>query len=378
MQNNQSIIQGSDAWLQAKQSKISASEIFSLVNHYCKLELEAMGFDLKEEKSFRTVQEMFLKVKFGAKLSDIDPVHSQFGQGLESYVAYRLGQDLPQVSVERSKEFIVNEDLHPLAACSPDGFIEIMNDSTLSDFDNKVKIDSSWGRGAMELKTANFFANFGADAGSKLHYIMQLQMQLLVMGLKWGCLAVLMPKEKEYDEPFFKGRILEKVNFWEKYNHALANTAGALADELNKYYDLKYYIYPELRSFQAMIMKSLSAFQADLDAYDNGDQSAFPRNSEDLVGLQREKQLWVQLWPEKFGSLELNPESKLNQLLKDQNQAREEMMFAEQNKLKIECEINQLIQQEGLGKYIELKGSNNRMTWIKNGQVRFYKINKAN
>lgn len=360
------ITQGTEAWLAAKQSKISASEVFSLVNYYCRPELEALGFNLKEEKSFRTVQELFLKVKFGAKLSAIDPIHSEFGNGLEPYVAYRLGQELPQLKIERSKEFVVNEVLHPLAACSPDGFIEIMNDSIV-DFDKTCKIDSSWGIGALELKTANYFANFNSDAGSKLTYLFQLQFQLMVMNLKWGCLAVLMPKEKEFDEPFFKGKILGQFQLLGGFND------DGRCDCINQYYDLKYYIYPQLPAFQAMIMKSLNAFQADLDAYDSGDQSAFPRNSEDLAGLEREKSLWAQLWPEKFGTLELDPKSKLNQLLIEQNQAREEVLFADQNKLKIECEINQLIMQNGLGKYKELKGSDNRLMWDKKGSLRFYK-----
>jgi hypothetical protein len=45
---------------------------------------------------------------------------------MEPYVAYRLGQELPQLKIERSKEFIVNEKLHPLAACSPDGYVKVM------------------------------------------------------------------------------------------------------------------------------------------------------------------------------------------------------------------------------------------------------------
>lgn len=363
------ITQGTEAWLAAKQSKISASEVFSLVNYYCRPELEILGFNLKEEKSFRTVQELFLKVKFGAKLSAIDPIHSEFGNGLEPYVAYRLGEEVSQFKVERSKDFIVNEVLHPLAACSPDGFIEIMNDSIV-DFDKTCKIDSSWGIGALELKTANYFANFGSDKGSRLNYIFQLQFQLMVMELKWGCLAVLMPKEKEFDEPFFKGRILERIKIFDEIGSILDKESW---QHVNQCYDLKYYIYPQLPAFQAMIMKSLHAFQADLDAYDSGDQSAFPRNSEDLAGLEREKSLWAQLWPEKFGTLELDPKSKLNQLLIEQNQAREEVLFADQNKLKIECEINQLIMQNGLGKYKELKGSDNRLMWDKRGSLRFYK-----
>lgn len=353
------ITQNTPEWLEAKQSKISASEIFSLVLHYCRPELEEMGFNLKEEKSFRTIQELFLKVKFNAKLSDIDSVYSEFGQGMEPYVAYRLKQELPQLIIERSKDFFINENLHPLAACSPDGFIELSNNiEQLPDFDNTCKIDKSWEKGALELKTANYFANFGSEKGSRLNYIFQLQFQIMVMELKWGCLAVLMPKEKEFDDPFFKGKVLIKSQ--------IDN------DEINQYYDLKYYIYPQLPAFQSMIIKALNAFQSDLENYDK-DQKCFPRNSEDLVGLQREKALWVQIWPNHFGIKELSEDDELNNMLNERYKCQEALMFAEQDKLKIENEISQYLKQDGLEKFTEIKGTQHRLLFIKNGQIRFYK-----
>lgn len=376
MQNK--ILQGSKAWLEAKQSKISASEIFSLVLHYCRPELEAMGFNLKEEKSFRTVQELFLKVKFGAKLSEIDPVHSEFGQGMEPYITYRLNNDLNHqkqigVSFVRSKDFIVNEKLHPLAACSPDG-IATLHQYQIRDFDDTCTIGPQHGKGALELKTANYFANFGSEKGSRLHYIFQLQFQMMVMGLKWGCLAVLMPKEKEFDEPFFKGKIIGQAELFLKQEESGLD-AGMPFLAWKKYYDLKHYIYPELPAFQAMIMKSLNAFQADLDAYSAGDQNAFPRNSEDLAGLQREKAMWAQLWPEHYGVKELNEQEDLDKLLNERYQAQVEKMFAEQALEKLNNEIFQKIKANGFDKFTEIKGTENRLLFIKNGQIRFYRIN---
>lgn len=374
-----SILQGSTEWLEAKQSKISASEIYSLVHHYCKSELEKLGFHLVKERPFRTVQEMFLKVKFGAKLSEIDPIHSEFGNGMEPYVAYRLGQQLPQLQIERSKEFLVNEKVHRLAACSPDGYIRIKRENIglssnphfgdsyqLSDFDNTCVIDNKWGRGALELKTANYFANFD-QGGPKGQYLFQLQYQMMVMGLNWGCLAVLMPKQKEFDEPFFKGKRLKEVE--------IANLGNFSISGLEQYYDLKHYIYPELPAFKALILKALLNFQNDLDGYEQGNQSCFPRNSEDLVGLQREKQLWAQLWPEHFGTHLVDEKDELNDLLNERYKYQEALMFAEQDKLKTENEISDLVKRCGLGKFCELKGTDHRMTWIKNGQVRFYRNN---
>jgi len=367
MQNN--IIQGSDEWKVAKQSKIGASEVYSLVFHYCQDELIKLGLNVNKvtERPFRTVQELFMKIKFGAELSDIDPVHSEFGNGMEPYIAHRLGQQLPQIKLERSKEFIVNESFHPLAACSPDGYIETVNDFILADFDKKKEINSFWGKGALELKTANYFANFGAEEGAKLQYIFQHQYQMMVMGLSWGILAALMPKQKEYDEPFFKGKIVERAK------DVFSTRNSFMEENLDPYYDLYYYVYPGLPVFQAMILKALDAFQSDLDKYDI-DQSVFPRNSEDLAGLQREKKLWAQLWPDHFGVKQLNAEDELNKLLNERYETQVQTMFAEQAFDLIDNQVRQKLKSAGFDKFCEIIGSEQRAAWTKNGQLRFYKL----
>jgi hypothetical protein len=356
------IEQGSQEWLQARQNKIGGSEIFSLVIHYCKKELEAMNFDLKEEKSFRSVQEMFMKLCLGAKMPLIDPMNSQFGNGMEEYVAHRLQEALPEIDVQRSKSFLDGKDLHELAACSPDGYIYIKDNHKLHDFDNTCEIDSSWGEGMLELKTANFFANFGAENGSKLSYIFQTQYNMMIRKNKWGLLAVLVSKEKSCDDAFLKGQILEKARN-NKY------------DEINEYYDFYYYIYPELPAFQAMIIKSLKLFHEDVERYLAGDQSAFPRNSEDLKALEREKIMWGQVWPEHFGERQLDEEDELNKLLEERNIAKEENMFAEQAFRKIENEILSLIKQRGYDKFIKIHGFGHRVQFQSNG-IRFYKNKK--
>lgn len=364
------IIQGSPKWHEARKSKIGASEIFTLVHHYCAKELRAMGFDLLKEKSFRTIQELFLKIKFGAELSPIDPICAKFGNGMESYVAYRLTQKLPEIKIEKSKDFIINEILHPLAACSPDGYVETMNDSHIPDFDKTCEINNQWGRGALELKTANYFTNFGAEEGSKLQYIFQNQFQQMVLGFKWGIIAVLIPKQKEYDDPFFKGQILGRLYANEKLGSAGVNcwTPVGLQENIDQYYDLYYYIHPNLPVFQQMILKALNAFQADLDAYP-ADQSVFPRNSEDLTGLQREKKIWGQLWSDRFGILQLKQEDEVNYLLNQRHEAKIASMFAEGELLRIENEIKQKTE-----KYCEIIGTEQKMKWASNGVARFTKL----
>lgn len=367
------ILQGSEEWKAARQSKIGASEIYTLVHHYCKRELEALGIQLPKELPFRTIQELFLKISFGAQLTEIDPIFTEFGNGMEVYVAHRLAQELSDVGIERSKEFLTNPEVHPLAACSPDGYVKLpgspfATDETvkIEDFDKTCKIDYHWGAGALEIKTANFFAAFSADQGAKLQYIFQHQFQMMVMGLQWGIIAVLMPKEKEFDELLFKGKILG----WLESN--VYPVTGF--EPIDQYYDLYHYIYPALPAFQALIMKALNAFQADLDSYSAGRQECFPRNSEDLNGLQREKKMWAQLWPEHYGTKVLSEEDELNGLFNERYKCQEAKMFADQDFDKITNEIYQKVKALGFDKYCEITGTENRMSWIKNGQVRFYKL----
>lgn len=353
------IKQGTEEWLKARLLKIGGSEIYTLIYHYCAEELRRMGFILSKERPFRSIQELFLKIVYKIQLNSIDEVHSQFGNGMEPYIAYHLAKEVPQLDVITSQDFIINESIHKLASCSPDGYITI-KEGQIEDFDKTCKIDSSWGRGMAEFKTSNYFANFD-EGGSKLQYIIQLVYNAMLTGCKWGTLAVLTPKEKQFNEPLFKGRILEKA---EKGNFK----------EIDQYYDLNYYIYPELQKFRDMIIKSLNAFQKDIDDYDEGrgKQEAFPRNSEDLKGLEREKQLWGQLWPEHFGTKELEEETILNSLLNERAVAKEQNMFAKQALDDINNQIMQEIEKNGFGKYCQIKGIENRITWTKTGQIRFY------
>ena len=65
----ETIKQNTEAWREAKKSKIGASEIFTLVAHYCKEELKQANIDLNSEKAFKTPMELYLKIKFGIQIS---------------------------------------------------------------------------------------------------------------------------------------------------------------------------------------------------------------------------------------------------------------------------------------------------------------------
>ena len=129
------IKQNTSEWLEAKKDKIGASEIFTLVAHYCKDELKQANIDLSNEKAFKTPLELYLKIKFSVQDDSISEVNSQFGLGMENYILYRLGQEekfKEQVFFEGSKDFVEMDfstgektevKVISLACCSPDGYV---------------------------------------------------------------------------------------------------------------------------------------------------------------------------------------------------------------------------------------------------------------
>ena len=169
------ITQNTEAWLEAKQSKIGGSEIFTLVLEYCKEELKQANINIESETAFSTPLELFLKVKYDIQEKYISNVNSEFGLGLEQYLEYRLQNDLKftQTDVRASKDFVVREDMHKLASCSPDGFIEV-RDGELETFDKNGIIDKSWGQGLIEFKTSRWDFYKEAESGAKLSYIFQI------------------------------------------------------------------------------------------------------------------------------------------------------------------------------------------------------------
>ena len=118
------IIQGTKEWLEAKKKTIGASEIFTLVHHYCSNELrdyaDQCGINLIKEKPFRTVQELFIKVFYEVETSNIDPDVARFGLKMEDYVASVVLNDIQSCNIDRPNDFVKNESLHSLASCPPD------------------------------------------------------------------------------------------------------------------------------------------------------------------------------------------------------------------------------------------------------------------
>ena len=186
------IKQGTNEWLAAKKQYIGGSEIYGLAHHYCKNELEAIGIDLYKEKPFTSAQELFLKVKFGFDLARKDTAAMKsllaFGNAMEGYVFKRLqgelntGHDNKQIKLEQKHDFVVNKDMHDYACCSPDGYIDLVDDRSLQvrglpDY----SITKEMGRGALELKTARHDALQGLldeNVGAPAKYMLQNQYQI--------------------------------------------------------------------------------------------------------------------------------------------------------------------------------------------------------
>ena len=346
-QNN--IVQNTPEWLEAKLLKIGGSEIYSLVYHYCKTELKALGVDLMKEKPFKSALELFIKIKHGEEINDISEVNSEFGKGMESYINNRLSESLQQCLCEQTDAFIVDEEFHKLAACSPDGYI-ITNDN-LIDFDKTCEIEPS--QGVIELKTTPYDFNFEAEKGAKWSYIFQLQYQMAVCNTKWGVLAAISPKESQFDTDFFKGKVI----------------GGPKDSSLDSFYNFYYYILPKIPSLQDLIIKALNAFQADLEAL-RADPNAdkYPTISEgDKVKLEREKKLFGKLWPEKFG--EWQADEEVSAMITERMIAHQEALKAETVKAELDNKIILATR-----RYTKIIGQDYKIVYDTRGSMRYSKV----
>ncbi len=371
------IIQQSEEWLAAKMSKIGASEIFTLVAHYCKAELKQANIDLtikkeedkedeKEEKAYKTALELFLKIKFQIQDDSFNEVNREFGLGMEEYILYRLGQEekfKERVQFEGSKDFVVNEKLSHLASCSPDGYITNSESApfgfSLRDYDDSYTVTDAIGQGVLELKTVPYFFKFKANDGLKFSYIFQLQYQMLVCDKKWGILAAIAPREQSYDTDFFKGKVLGRLDIANNYPSVKKQIRR---EEVNDYYNLYHYIYPKNKTIQNLCILALERFQKALDDNILPDLSIGC-----LVRLQREKLLLAKMYPDRYGVLKAD--EILDGLLKDQREANIQALKDKTDRQTYICEIIKL-----MGSHQELVGSESTAKFIKDGSLRFYKV----
>jgi hypothetical protein len=339
------IKQHTPEWIEAKLSTIGGSEIYGLIYYYCKQDIQKLGINLLEEPPFSSALELFIKIKFNKRVDNFNVVNSEFGLGMEDYISTRLAIELDKCKINSKKDYIINQNIHPLVSCSPDGYIDLTGE--VKDYDGTCIINKGWGLGILEGKTAPFDFHFESKSGAKWKYIFQVQYNMMVTVLKWGVLALLVPKERDLDNDFTKGKVvtLAKYNEW---------------DEIDELYDLYYYIYPAMPVIQSLIIKALNAFQADLD------NNNWPLPSSHLPTQQREKKALSLVYPDRYGILQADEE--INGLINMRQQAQ-----IEENKIASEKNEAHLKILQKTGKYCEIIGLEYRGKYDKNGVLKFYK-----
>ena len=369
------IKQHSQEWHKAKQSKIGGSEIFSLCLEYCKKELAQIG--IEKETSFKTALEIFLEKKFDVKPDPISQVCSEFGLGMEDYIINRLNSENNNFVATGSKDFIINEALHPMAACSPDGFVDAKED--FIDYDKKpvkniicegerlYNVPYPASEGVLEVKTTQFTFNYEAKAGAKWQYLFQLNYNMLVSNCEWGMLACLTPKEKEFDNDFFKGKILGKINLAKYLDYEIDYEYEYYEDEyeilnetrkdIDKYYNLYTYTYKANKTIQNICKLALERFQNAMN------DNKVPDLSKNQEKLMREKKMLARMYPEKYGKLQANQE--LNELLNERGIVNNQLKIDETAKEEVNCKLIL-----AMGHHIELEGFNYIAKFDKRGSLR--------
>jgi hypothetical protein len=351
------ISQQSPEWLEAKKSRVGGSEIYTLAFYYCRKELEQIGVDLIKDQPFQSALELYLRVKHGLQQEKIVQVSSEFGGGMEPYIVSRLNSEEKNAKIEGTKDFIIAEKTHNLACCSPDGYVDIQEGQKLRDFDDKADITQNTGKGTLELKTVPYVFNFEAEEGTKFQYIFQLQYNMMLLGHKWGMLACLTPKERDFDTDFHKGKMLGMLQFKDAFK--VFDFSEATIIHIDNSYNLYTYNYITIAPIQQICMLALDRFQEALEKDD------WPSASVDnKIKALREKKMLRQIDEERFGTLTASKE--LDAMLIDRQNAATEELKAATEKTALDTEII-----KAMSNHVELLGSEVKAKFAKNGILRY-------
>lgn len=339
------IKQHSEAWLEAKKSKVGASEIAGLVHYYCKDELKALNIEFEP---YTTPLQTFARVKFGVDLPFPKSL-ARWGLGMEQYIADRFHREQQVIGCIRTDDYVVKDDL---SACSPDGYVRTLGDMKVPDFDKQVIIDNSWGKGTLELKTTSFLMKDDFIDGFKWHYIFQMMYQMYICDVNWGVGAVLIPKEFWEDEEFEKGVILGKI---ESGNYKI--------EEIDDLFFLSYFVYAKKPKLIELIEIALKKFQAHLDT--NTLPNIYDGTKKTL--LYNEKMVLGLLHPTRFG--EVVADGEIEGLLND-------MQITQTEKKKVEVEElalrNRII--HSMGDALAIIGSQYKAKFDNRLALRFSKV----
>ena len=328
MQTN--IIQHTEEWFDAKLKSIGGSEIGSLVQYYCAEEVQKYFPTLAEESFFSTPFEIFVKIKHGVRVDNDERSSDErntleYGTKMEKYAVFRANQESRGVAkYEGTDSFWENKEINKYATCSPDGFVELFGEK--QSFGTDEKINSTYGKGLLEIKTSQYGVNFENELS--FQYILQLQWNMLITGCKWGSLFALLPKNKEGDELYNKGR---------KVALAGINQFEILNSELNA----KEWCYTENKALQQLCILAIKRFEVAL----NGRE--YPILSSNATKNKRERVLLRHLKPSVYGEREaidgenelINQRMKLDKEIKEMEKHKLEI----DNKLLISLQENEKI-----------------------------------
>lgn len=285
MQTN--IIQHTEEWFDAKLKSIGGSKIGSLVQYYCTEEVLKYFPVLAEESFFSTPFEIFVEIKHGV-IVDNDERSSderntlEYGNKMEKYAVFRANQENRGIAkYEGTDSFWENKAINKYATCSPDGFVELFGEK--QSFGTDEKINSTYGKGLLELKTSQYGINFENELS--FQYILQLQWNMLITGCKWGSLFVLLPKNKEGDELYNKGR---------KVALAGLNQFEILNSEINA----REWCYTENKTLQQLCILAIQRFEVALG------RKEYPILSPNATKNKRERVLLRHLKPSVYGERE--------------------------------------------------------------------------
>jgi hypothetical protein len=345
------IKQHSPEWLEAKKSRVGASEIAGLVHYYCKDELKALKIDFEP---YNTALQTWAKVKFGIELPFPKSI-SRWGLGMEEYIADRFNREQSQILAKRTDDFVINNDL---MGCSPDGYVNIKNRlpeqplCKIQDFDKQVVIDNTWGNGTLELKTTSFNQSSDFRDGFKWHYIFQMQHQMMCCLTNWGVGVVLIPKDPWEAEELEKGYILGKMED-KDYNKS----------GIDDLFFLEHFVYAKKPKLVELINMALNKFKSDLD----NNILPMPYSGTKQTLLANEKQVLAMLHPTRFG--EVIADEVQDGLLS-------EMKILQAEKKKVECEEMEARNKvmHAIGDAIALIGTDYKAKFDSRMALRFSKV----
>jgi hypothetical protein len=264
------------AWLTERLKYVGASEISTVIKSECTEEeiREAMGGSTDEflkDKLFTSPYCLYHYKKELATPPPFSEVLNEYGHEMEKYAVdhlkYKFFEKLD--TKNQPQELIYCKDLHKLCAYTPDALIEFKDDFNFYEIDVK-KGDKA----IFEIKTSNLFKfhqdNWGVPEGqeeARFQYIIQAQYQLWIQNkidpkFKWAVVVCILPKEKDFDNDFGKGKA---VAWCKGLNFANLEIKEVFAKKLEENFSVYYWIYPIFKSLHPLFKKSLDRWQKRLE-----------------------------------------------------------------------------------------------------------------